>query len=90
MGLNSRMDLAEKILQVHMELEDAEKEMGMISDRIREFEKIHDKYEQLYGNRFGINRRRMSRRLEGTELDRMMHLVPAANSQPQKTGFFGI
>ena len=40
MGLNSRMDLAEKILQVHMELEDAEKEMGMISDRIREFEKI--------------------------------------------------
>ena len=90
MGLNSRMDLAEKILQVHMELEDAEKEMGMISDRIREFEKIHDKYEQLYGNRFGINRRRMSRRLEGTELDRMMHLVRAENSQPQKTGFLGI
>lgn len=90
MGLESRIDLLENIMQIKEESANADKEIAIISARIEEFDNIHGRFEQLYGNKYGINRRTMNRRISGYELDRMMHLVRAENSQPHKAGFLGM
>lgn len=90
MGLESRWELFEKVMQINKESERTAEEIAIIKEKIGEFEKIHIKYEQLYGSKFGVNRRKMSRKIEKSELERMMHLICAESSQPPKTNFLGI
>lgn len=90
MGLESRLDLAERIGRLEEEADNAEEEIAALSDRIREFEIIHSRFETAYGKKFGINRRKMSRRIDNVELDRLMHLIRVEDAQPQRTGFLGI
>lgn len=89
MGSECRTELIEEILKLVEEEKKAANEVTAYSQNIREIDEIHQKFEQIYGGKYGMNRRVMSRRLESVELDRMIRLVRAENSQPQKTGLFG-
>lgn len=89
MSSGCRMELIEETLKLVEEEKKAANEIAAYSRNVREIDEIHQKFEQIYGGKYGKNRRAMSRRLEPVELDRMIRLVRAENSQPQKTGLFG-
>lgn len=82
-------EIKAKIEEIQEEAQKAEKEIQTLESYRREFIAIHTKYNQLYGAKFGMNQRKVKRRVEWKELERMMHLVRAQDAQPQKTGFLG-
>lgn len=90
MSSECRTELVEEISKLAEKEKKTVSEIASFSQCIREMDEIHDKFEQIYGGKYGRNRREMSRRLETVELDRIMRLVRAENSQPQKPGLFGI
>ena len=82
-------EIKAKIEEIQEEAKKAEKEIQTLENYRKEFIAIHTKYNQLYGVKFGMNQRKVKRRVEWKELERMMHLVRAQDAQPQKTGFLG-
>lgn len=83
-------EIGAKIREITEEAGKAAAEAQKLGGYQKEFAAIHAKYSQLYGKKFGLNQRKVKRRVEWKDLERMMHLIRAEDAQPQKTGFLGL
>lgn len=83
-------EIKAKIKEIQEEARKAEKEIQALEGYRKEFIAIHMKYNQLYSGKFGVNQRKVKRRIEWKELELVMHRVRSEGSQPQKTGFLGL
>lgn len=83
-------EINKKIQEIQAEAQKVEKEIEIINSYRKEFSSIHMKFHDLYGKKYGINQRKVKRRVELNELQRMMHLIRAEDAQPQKVGFLGL
>lgn len=79
-----------KIEEILENQRQAEKEIQIINRYQKEFSEIHQKYNNLYGKKYGINQRKVKRHASWAELERIMHLVRAEEAQPRKSGFMGL
>lgn len=83
-------EIKEKMQEIQAEAQKVEMEIEIIERYRMEFSAIHTRFNQLYGKKYGINQRKVNRRIEMNDLQRMMHLIRAEDAQPQKTGFLGL
>ena len=90
MSLKSTFSLLEKIEEFSMESQEAHRQVEKLEELRKEFLGIHAKYEDLFADKYGENRRKLKKTIEFRDLERIMHLIRAENSQPPKTGFLGL
>ena len=83
-------EINKKIQEIRAEAEKVEKEIEIVTCYKKEFYAIHEKFHNLYGKKYGLNQRKVNRRVEMSELQRMMHLIRAEDAQPQKVGLLGL
>lgn len=90
MALKSNFGLLVNIEEFSRESLETQNQIEKLEKLQKEFLSIHEKYEDLFADKYGKNRRRLKKTVEFRELERIMHLIRAENSQPPKMGFLGL
>lgn len=92
MGLESEWKLLEQIIRINIQAGEIKEEITPLIKEVEEMEHIHTRFEQIYGSKFGINRRELKNNKikDRYQLLRMEELIRAEDSQPQKMNFLGI
>ena len=75
MLLISTFSLLEKIDVFSLESQEAHRQVEKLEELRKEFLGIHAKYEDLFADRYGKNRRKLKKNVEFRELERIMHLI---------------